>query len=156
MHEPRLKLLKAYGTDGEEALVNALEECFPNTISLRCFIHKRRNLEERLKSAATSSRKIIIQDIFGVKECDVFSKGLVDMESEESFLDGLDKLEGRWNRLAPGFHKWFKDNQVKVFCRHMIAPVRKKAQIPILEQYTTNANESANSIVKKWMACFHR
>ena len=150
-HEPRLKSLKAYGTDGEEALVSALEACFPSATSLRCFIHKRRNIEEKLKTVVSTSKKAIMHDIFGVQEGETFSKGLVDLENEEAFLDGLGQLEKRWNALAPGFHDWFTSTQAKVFCEHMIAPVRKRAQIPPLEQYTTNANESANSTVKKWV-----
>ena len=43
--EPRLSDLKAYGTDGEKPLITALETCFPNAISLRCFIHKRKTLK---------------------------------------------------------------------------------------------------------------
>ena len=39
--EPRLHDLKAYGTDGEAALIAALESCFPTAVSLRCFIHKK-------------------------------------------------------------------------------------------------------------------
>lgn len=41
---PQISALKAYGTDGEKALLNALEACFPNATSLRCFIHKRKKI----------------------------------------------------------------------------------------------------------------
>lgn len=38
--EPQLQCLKAYGTDGEEALVKALRVCFLKAVGLRCFLHK--------------------------------------------------------------------------------------------------------------------
>ena len=68
-HKPRLSSLKGYGTDGEEALVKALQVSFPNAISLCCFIQ---NLEEKLKIVIPTVKKEIIKDILGVQEGDVF------------------------------------------------------------------------------------
>lgn len=76
---------------------------------------------------------------------------MVDSENEEACDDGLGQLQQRWNQMAPGFHQWFTSVQANVFCRHMISPIRKAARISPPEQYTTNANESANSTVKKWV-----
>ena len=73
--EPQLQCLKAYGTDGEEALVKALRACFPKAVGLRCFLHKQRNLEQRLKLASATATTEIMRDIFGVQEGEVFSKG---------------------------------------------------------------------------------
>ncbi len=53
--EPRLCDLQAYGTDGEMALVNTLETSFPKAIGLRCFIHKKKNIEDHLKGVPASS-----------------------------------------------------------------------------------------------------
>ncbi len=55
--EPRLRDLKAYGTDGEAALTAALESCFPTAVSLRCFIHKRNNIEDHLKGVSSAVKK---------------------------------------------------------------------------------------------------
>lgn len=70
--KPQLQCLKAYGTDGEETLVKALRACFPKAVGLRCFLHKQRNLEERLKLASTTATNEIMRDIFGAQEGEVF------------------------------------------------------------------------------------
>ena len=62
--EPQLQCLKAYGTDGEEALVKALRACFSKAVGLRCFLHK----HKRLKLASATATTEIIRDIFGVQE----------------------------------------------------------------------------------------
>ena len=149
--EPRLRDLKAYGTDGEAALTAALESCFPNAISLRCFIHKRNNIEEHLKGSSSAVKKEILRDIFGSQDGEVFNTGLVDSDSEEAFDVGLGRIYQRWEQLAPGLHKWFLTHQADVFCRHMIRPIREQAQLGSPpEKFTNNPNESSNSVVKHW------
>lgn len=67
--------------------------------------------------------------------------GLVDSSSEED-----------WERLAPGFHSWFSKNKAGIFKENMIAPVRERAQLGSPPSaYTTNANESKNFVLKKWV-----
>lgn len=41
--------LQAFGTDGEAALVNALSVSFPKACHVRCFLHFKRNIEQKLK-----------------------------------------------------------------------------------------------------------
>ena len=150
--QPEIIGLKAYGTDGEKPLLNALEMCFPNAISLRCFIHKKKNIEEHLKGSSAVVIKEIVSDIFGIQDGEVFNSGLVDKESEEAFDVSLGRLYKRWEKLAPGFHKWFVAHQANSFRRCMILPVRERAQLgsPPL-QFTNNPNESSNSVVKHWV-----
>jgi hypothetical protein len=150
--EPRLSALKAYGTDGEGALVNALQACFRESIGLRCFVHKQRNLEERLKGASTIARKEVLADIFGVRDGEVFSTGLVDSKNKEAFDKDLLQLRQRWEGLVPGFFNWFNKQQADTFKKYMIADVRELALLGCPpERYTTNSNESLNSVVKKWV-----
>ena len=40
----------AFGTDGEEALIQALQRNFYHALHLRCFIHFKDNCKEQLKS----------------------------------------------------------------------------------------------------------
>ena len=124
---------------------------FPNAVSLRCFIHKQQNLEEKLKIVIPTVKKEIIMDNFGVQEGDVFCKGLVDIESREAFKFELKRLQDRWNSIAPGFYEWFTDTQEETFCNHMISSVCRSAQLSPSDRFTTNSNESANCIVKKWV-----
>jgi hypothetical protein len=59
---PNLKSIQAIGSDGDEALQNAIEICFQDSIKLLCTGHKRENIERHFKSlkAATSSINHII------------------------------------------------------------------------------------------------
>ena len=83
--EPRISSLKAYGTDGEMALVNALDTTFPTATGLRCFIHKQGNIEDHLKGVPNPVKKELLHDIFRAQDGEVFSTGLVDVNSEEEF-----------------------------------------------------------------------
>jgi hypothetical protein len=150
--KPQLASLKAYGTDGEGALVKALQCCFKESIGLRCFVHKRRNLEARLKATSASVRKEILIDIFGMQEGDIFNTGLVDSASKEAFDENVEKLRIRWERLVPGFMNWFLKEEADIFKNFMITDVREKALLGSPpERYTTNSNESSNCVVKKWV-----
>ena len=80
--EPRMTSLKAYGTDGEKPLINALERCLPGSTSLRCFIHKKKNIEEHLRKCSTTVKNEIMRDFFGKRDCEIFNTGLVDVISE--------------------------------------------------------------------------
>ena len=102
-YEPRLCDLKAYGTDGEAALTAALESCFPHAVSLRCFIHKKNNIEEHLKGCSSAVKKEIVRDIFGSQEGEILSTGLVDCDSEQAFDVSLGRLHQRWERFLLAF-----------------------------------------------------
>ena len=46
---PKLRHILAFGSDGDKALIEAFTHNFPYAIQLQCFIHFRRNVEEKLK-----------------------------------------------------------------------------------------------------------
>ena len=52
---PSLSSLKAYGTDGEQAIGNAASEAFPFAVHLRCAIHLKGNITVNL-------RKMLVPD----------------------------------------------------------------------------------------------
>ncbi len=62
-----LSSLKAFGTDGEQALENALAATFPSAQHVRCFLHFRGNIERKLQDLglprAVSNE--IVKDIMG-------------------------------------------------------------------------------------------
>ena len=63
-----LQHLKAYGSDGEVLLLNALIAAFPDAIGLRCFIHMKNNIENHLQNKLSTKGEVksaIIHDIFG-------------------------------------------------------------------------------------------
>ena len=109
-HCPKLITLAAYGTDGERALVKAFELCFPNAVGVRCFIHKKKNIEHHLNDKlhiSTDNRNQVLAGLFGKRDGANYYAGLVDAESEEILDNDLKVLESRWECLAPGFHRWF-------------------------------------------------
>ena len=124
--------------------MNTLETTFPNAIGLRCFIHKRGNIEDHLKGVPASVKKELLHDILGAQDGEDFSKGLVDVNSEEEFDVSLGRLHQRWEKLVPGFHKWFVSQQANTFRRCMLSPVRVLAQLGSPPTtFTNNPNESA-------------
>ena len=109
------------------------------------------NIEEHLKGLSSAVKKEILSDIFGSQEGDIFNTGVVDCDSEEAFDVSLGRLYQRWEKLSPGFHKWFLTGQADVFRHHMIRPVRERAQLGTLPvKFTNNPNESSNNVVKHW------
>ena len=45
----KLRQLAAFGTDGQESLIDAFSLSFPFALQLRCFIHFKKNISEKLK-----------------------------------------------------------------------------------------------------------
>ena len=64
---PDLANLRCFGTDGEAALVNTLSTVFPHAIHLRCFLHFRGNIEEKLRQLNLPQLvlKEIVYDVLG-------------------------------------------------------------------------------------------
>ena len=61
----------AFGTDGKEALANAFRHEFTLAVHLTCFIHKHRNIEDKLKDTglSTQCQQQILDDLFGARRC---------------------------------------------------------------------------------------
>ena len=47
--KPDISCLHAFGTDGEEALYQAIQAVCHEEVHLLCFIHSRNNIKEKLK-----------------------------------------------------------------------------------------------------------
>ena len=80
---PGLKNIRCFGTDGENALVNALHTQFQSAIHLRCFLHFRGNLEDKLANLGISKANAqeFIRDVLGNPA--LLENGLVDAEVTE-------------------------------------------------------------------------
>ena len=66
----QLRFLLAFGTDGDENLVDAFSHSFPYTIQLHCFLHFKRNLQEKLRDFGIP--KHVAQEFLG----DIFGKSV--------------------------------------------------------------------------------
>ena len=80
---PQLSSVKAFRTDGELALENALESSSVNAQNVRCFLHFKSNLECKLQELKipNSVKNEIVKDVMG-SPCHL-QHGLVDSESVE-------------------------------------------------------------------------
>ena len=88
--------LLIYGTDGERALVTAMEEAFPSnkSIHLRCFDHLKNNILSKLEklSLPAERRMQIVAEILGTGG--IRKNGLVDTD-HENFEAVFNELKNR-------------------------------------------------------------
>ena len=158
---PELKHLKAFGTDGETNLYTAFQNIFTEADHLRCFVHMKRNVKEKL-SEVSVSQEVANQymfDIFGKVVNGIYTGGLVDASSPEEFDELLEQLKDLWNQRElpfvpqgsqPQFYSWFKKNKVPEIKSSTLAVIRSANGLgdpPI--PFTTNDNETANSLIKQ-------
>ena len=59
-----VSLLLAFGTDGEDALIQALSRSFYHALHLRCFGHFKDNCKEQLKSVPQEVQAEFLADVF--------------------------------------------------------------------------------------------
>lgn len=94
--KPKLKEILSCGTDGEIALINAIQSVLPKADerSVRCFKH----LQDNMKSALVAGRqRDSIDDVFDSVDNDgIYLAGLLDAESPEEFDATLQSLRQRW------------------------------------------------------------
>lgn len=55
----------AFGTDGEEALIQALSRIFYHALHVRCFNHFKDNCKEQLKLIPQAVQEEFLADVFG-------------------------------------------------------------------------------------------
>ena len=149
-----LRNLKAFGTDGEECLAEAFSHDFPSATHLVCQIHKRRNIETKLKNLnfPVDMRGVILDDIFGKQVSGTYYMGLIDSVNEVQFHSKLEILQRKWSAMhekGSVFYDWFAKYESNVVLTTMLKPVREKAGLgnpPNI--FTTNASEAVNALLK--------
>lgn len=158
---PQLSAVQAFGSDGEESLVQALKSNFPWAQQLRCFLHMRRNLKSKLNEyhVTSTSSSIIMADIFGKNDGTNFHEGLVDAPNEKAFFTQLENMKKKWNELEQGdskqqpkFFNWFVKYEGQVFADTMIKPMREAACLGSPpSEFTTNVCESGHAALKNYL-----
>ena len=155
---PQLEKLLAYGTDGEQTLVDALSHEFPFAVHLTCTIHLRRNVKQQLidRKFPEEHRRLTLEEVFGAKRGMVHFEGLIDSSTPKEFDEKLVSLKIRWEQREAsssecnrGFYDWFLTNKAEVLKSSAIKPVREQAGLgspPDL--FSTNASESVNNVIK--------
>ena len=91
-----------------------------------------------------------MKEIFGEKQGDVKIKGLTDCENEEKFEEKWEKLAKTWATREGDkkFAHYFLKNKKEKIKVTMILSIRTKCGLRY-EEYTQNANECANSVLKR-------
>ncbi len=153
-----LEGVRALGTDGEQALVDAFKHEFGYAQHLTCFIHVRRNVKDKLReyNMPTQLSIEILDDVFGNKVGTVYVEGLVDAEDTDDFDAKIESLLTKWRNMEltstcdiEGFIGWFRSYKAPVIRRSMIRPLREECGLgspPV--PFTTNACETANFVLK--------
>ena len=85
----------AFGTDGDKVIVEALSHNFPFAIQLRCFLHFKKNVEQKLKEFGIPSQVLqeFLSDIFGKRMANTYQEGLVDSCSVREFDERVENLK---------------------------------------------------------------
>lgn len=153
----QLEFVRAVGTDGEKALIDAFKHEFGFAQHLTCFIHVRRNIKNKLHECDIPSQLSIeiLDDVFGKTVGTTRVEGLVDACSETDFQERLDELAKKWQYATlpssaniDSFLSWFQTKSV-IIKDTMLSTVREECGLgcpPV--PFTTNACETANFMLK--------
>ena len=121
------------GSDGAQAIVNAVRSVFPDSIHLFCVRHVRNNIERHLMKIQLSKdeRRQLLEYLFDRPE------SLIQFETEDEFNRRLEGLSEVWHSILDGneerfsdsndFFAWFTRYQLDTFRRHLIGSVRLQA-----------------------------
>lgn len=159
-HCQNLRDIQAFGSDGDPALVEALSHNFPIAKQLRCFIHLKRNITEKLKERGISSSDMqeFLADIFGKHVGTVYWEGLVSAEDCNDFDAKLANCERVWKdreakynvEWRSSFFDYFTKNYSGIICHCMLKDLRISVGLGVPPAiYTTNACESLNAVIKR-------
>lgn len=160
--DKKLRQIHAFGTDGDQALIDAFAHNFPSATQLRCFIHLKQNSMMRLKDTGISLlvAKEFISDIFGRRVGNTYQEGLVDSYCASDFDSCLQNCQDIWNAREssyrrpgqPSFFEYFVQHYAKTISHTMLKDIRTVVGLgspPAI--FTTNASESLNAALKKKM-----
>ena len=149
--EPSLQNIKAFRTDGEPNVYNALKASFPNADHLLSFIHTEDNVIKKCLNLNVDSR-IYIKEIFGVKSGNTKVKGLVDCNSDEEFERECLRLVEMWKERPKGedFINYMKKHKKQLIKQCMLASTREHCGLGSPpKHYNQNANEASNNMIKR-------
>ena len=96
-YQPETRGVLVVGTHGKQNIWKALNNVFSDALHLRCDIHLKDNVKQKLSELAIDSKaaREITNDIFGCNLDGVREGGLVDCKSEK-FHSALNEVNKRW------------------------------------------------------------
>ena len=102
---PKLRSIRAFGTDGEANLYNAFKDKYPNPHRLLCYIHFKNNIKDHLHKIDVDEANVqlILSDLFGEQIGTRFEERIVNAENEVDFEERLSSLCDIWEyKLGSG------------------------------------------------------
>ena len=148
-----LAKIRSFGSDGEVNVADAMQTCFPCSKQLLCWIHSRDNVEVKLKNLGVKDKQQYMEEIYGKRCGNLKIKGLLDVVDDREFEEKWKTLEEKWKQRGNSgiaFLKYMQVYKKEKMRNCMIAGVRSKCGLGTPpEEYTQNANESINSVVKR-------
>lgn len=152
-YRPALNGVLVYGADGEENLFKAFGDVFGDARHLRCDIHLRDNIQQKLSElGVTKEHSIeIMSDIFGRNSGDKREGGLVDCTSSEEFDKACEFAVKKWANYSKGkeFVQYFLGARSDVLRKSCRADIRSMCGLGYPPRiYTQNANECMTRLIK--------
>ncbi|XP_066932127.1 uncharacterized protein [Clytia hemisphaerica] len=139
--------LRKLGFDLDQAQSKGLKEVFKNSFSCWCTHHIQGACSDKLSKMRVNCIDRIMADIFGSQVGPVQELGLADAENVEDLTAKLNSLEEDWQRNAPGFFDYFKQNHFARFSDCLVQSARDKLQID--GRYYNNNLELLHKLQKK-------
>ena len=127
--KPELASLRAFGTDGEKNLFEAISTCFNKADHLLCWIHVKDNISQKLESLCIETPNEYMCEIFGKTSGTTKVKELLDVTSEDQFELEWKRLEEIWKgRGSKGalFLSYMNVNKRNIMKKCMIAETRTR------------------------------
>jgi hypothetical protein len=153
-----IERIRAFGTDGEQALVDAFKHELPFAHHLTCFIHVRRNIKDKLRECniPPNVSTDIVNDVLGARMGTTYVEGLVDASDSFDFDEKLNNLIIKWKNVETTststldeFISWFENHKAPVIRRSMLKNIREESGLGFPPKaFTTNASETANYMLK--------
>ena len=153
-----LRNLRAFGTDGEKALYSAFHTVFERATHLRCFLHFKGNLEEKLREYDIPKHVRIefLRDVFG-NPSDL-EDGIVDADSDGEYEAMVQSLQVVWDERERMYNNppQFYDCFVRNYKSEIRCSMLKKRRIAAglgnpPDPFYTNDVESQNNVIKHQM-----
>ena len=101
--KPELANLRAFGTDGEKKLFEAISTCFNKADHLLCWIQVKDNISQKLESLCIETPNEYMCEIFGKTSGTTKVKELLDVTSEDQFELEWKRLEEIWKGRGSKF-----------------------------------------------------